>query len=72
MAGAPAAQRGIARRGGGAGAARNLLVSFGVLLLLGASMTLVLISSARAERLAAQQMEFVAGVSRTNCGRRSR
>lgn len=42
---------------------RNLLVSFGVLLLLGASMTLVLISSARAERLAAQQMEFVAGVS---------
>jgi signal transduction histidine kinase len=42
---------------------RNLLVSFGVLLLLGASMTLVLISSARARRLAAQQMEFVAGVS---------
>jgi signal transduction histidine kinase len=42
---------------------RNLLVSFGVLLLLGASMTLVLISRARAERLAAQQMEFVAGVS---------
>jgi two-component system, OmpR family, sensor histidine kinase SenX3 len=43
--------------------ARNLLISFGVLLLLGTSMTLVLISSARAERLAAQQMEFVAGVS---------
>jgi signal transduction histidine kinase len=42
---------------------RNLLVSFGVLLLLGSSMTLVLISSARARRLAAQQMEFVAGVS---------
>ena len=42
---------------------RNLLISFGVLLLLGASMTLVLRSSARAERLAAQQMEFVAGVS---------
>jgi signal transduction histidine kinase len=42
---------------------RNLLVSFGVLLLLGASMGLVLISSARARRLAAQQMEFVAGVS---------
>lgn len=42
---------------------RNLLVSFGVLLLLGSSMTLVLISRARAERLAAQQMEFVAGVS---------
>jgi signal transduction histidine kinase len=43
--------------------ARNLLVSFGVLLLLAASMGLVLISSARARRLAAQQMEFVAGVS---------
>ena len=42
---------------------RNLLVSFGVLLLLAASMGLVLISSARARRLAAQQMEFVAGVS---------
>jgi signal transduction histidine kinase len=43
--------------------ARNLLVSFGVLLLLGTSMGLVLLSSARARRLAAQQMEFVAGVS---------
>jgi two-component system sensor histidine kinase SenX3 len=43
--------------------ARNLLVSFGVLLLLAASMGLVLMSSARARRLAAQQMEFVAGVS---------
>jgi signal transduction histidine kinase len=42
---------------------RNLLVSFGVLLLLATSMALVLISSARARRLAAQQMEFVAGVS---------
>jgi signal transduction histidine kinase len=42
---------------------RNLLVSFGVLLLLATSMTLVLVSSARARRLAAQQMEFVAGVS---------
>ena len=42
---------------------RNLLVSFGVLLLLGASMGLVLVTTGRARRLAAQQLEFVAGVS---------
>ena len=42
---------------------RNLLVSFGVLILLGASMGLVLATTGRAQRLAAQQMEFVAGVS---------
>jgi signal transduction histidine kinase len=42
---------------------RNLLVSFGVLVLLGASMGLVLVTTGRAQRLAAQQMEFVAGVS---------
>jgi signal transduction histidine kinase len=42
---------------------RNLLVSFGVLLLLGASMGLVLATTGRAQRLAAQQIEFVAGVS---------
>jgi signal transduction histidine kinase len=42
---------------------RNLLVSFGVLLLLAASMALVLILTARARRLAAQQLEFVAGIS---------
>jgi signal transduction histidine kinase len=42
---------------------RNLLVSFGVLALLGASMGLVLAATGRARRLAAQQMEFVAGVS---------
>jgi signal transduction histidine kinase len=42
---------------------RNLLVSFGVLLLLGTSMGLVLMTTGRAQRLAAQQMEFVAGVS---------
>jgi signal transduction histidine kinase len=42
---------------------RNLLVSFGVLLLLGASMGMVLMTTGRARRLAAQQMEFVAGVS---------
>jgi signal transduction histidine kinase len=42
---------------------RNLLVSFGVLLLLAVSMGMVLVSTGRARRLAAQQMEFVAGVS---------
>jgi signal transduction histidine kinase len=42
---------------------RNLLVSFSVLLLLGGSMGLVLVTTGRARRLAAQQMEFVAGVS---------
>jgi signal transduction histidine kinase len=42
---------------------RNLIVSFGVLVLLGASMGLVLVTTGRARRLAAQQIEFVAGVS---------
>ncbi|MBL8188447.1 MAG: HAMP domain-containing histidine kinase [Acidobacteria bacterium] len=42
---------------------RNLVISFGILLLLGASVGFIVISSRRAERLAAQQMEFVAGVS---------
>lgn len=42
---------------------RNLVVSFGVLMLLGVSMAMVLVSTGRARRLAAQQMEFVAGVS---------
>lgn len=42
---------------------KNLLVSSSVLLLLGASMALLVVSSGRARRLAAQQMEFVAGVS---------
>ncbi|HEX8650563.1 MAG TPA: HAMP domain-containing sensor histidine kinase [Pyrinomonadaceae bacterium] len=42
---------------------RNLMVSFGVLLLLAASVGLILISTARARKLARQQMEFVAGVS---------
>ncbi len=41
----------------------NLLVSSSVLLLLAASMALLFVSSGRARRLAAQQMEFVAGVS---------
>lgn len=42
---------------------RNLFISFGILLLLGASVGFIVISSRRAQRLAAQQMEFVAGVS---------
>lgn len=42
---------------------RNLLVSSSVLALLGASIAMLLVSSTRARRLAAQQMEFVAGVS---------
>lgn len=42
---------------------RSLALSFGILLLLGASVVLLLISTRRAQRLAEQQMEFVAGVS---------
>jgi signal transduction histidine kinase len=42
---------------------RNLLVSFGVLLLLSVSIAMIIISSRRAAKLARQQMEFVAGVS---------
>jgi signal transduction histidine kinase len=42
---------------------RNLAVSFGILLLLSVSIALILVSTRRAERLARQQMEFVAGVS---------
>ena len=42
---------------------RNLLMSFGMLTLLAASVGLVLASARRAERLASQQMDFVATVS---------
>lgn len=42
---------------------RNLAISFGILLLLGASVGFIVLSSRRAHRLATQQMEFVAGVS---------
>ncbi len=42
---------------------RSLGISFGVLLLLGASVGFLLISANRAQRLAQQQLEFVAGVS---------
>jgi signal transduction histidine kinase len=47
----------------GAARRRNLAVSFGILLLLSLSIALILVSTRRAERLARQQMEFVAGVS---------
>jgi signal transduction histidine kinase len=42
---------------------RNLLISFGILLLMSVSIGLLALSSRRAQRLARQQMEFVAGVS---------
>lgn len=42
---------------------RNLAVSFGMLALLAVSVGLVLLSARRAERLASQQMDFVATVS---------
>ncbi len=42
---------------------RNLAISFGVLLLMAASLAMLLVSSHRAHRLARLQMEFVAGVS---------
>ena len=42
---------------------RNLALSFGVLLVLGATMGLIVFTSQRARRLAHLQMDFVAGVS---------
>jgi signal transduction histidine kinase len=42
---------------------RNLAVAFGVLLILAASLVLLLLAMRRINRLAAQQLEFVAGVS---------
>ncbi len=42
---------------------RNLAISFGVLLLLSVSVGMLTLTSRRAERLAKQQMEFVAGIS---------
>ena len=42
---------------------RNLMISFGVLMILGASMILILVSTQRAGRLAQQQVDFVANVS---------
>ncbi len=42
---------------------RNLAISFGILLLLGASLMLMLLSTRRLQALARQQLEFVAGVT---------
>jgi signal transduction histidine kinase len=47
----------------GASRRRNLGISFGILLLLSGTVLMLTISTRRAERLARQQMEFVAGVS---------
>ena len=53
----------LARGGGGRRPARNLLVSSSILGVLGASMGLLVLATRRAQRLAQQQMEFVAAVS---------
>ena len=42
---------------------RNLLVSFGILLLLSVSVVLLLVSVRRSQRLADLQMEFIAGIT---------
>lgn len=42
---------------------RNMVISFGILGLLGASIAMLTVSARRARRLAEQQMDFVAGVS---------
>ena len=42
---------------------RSLAISLGVLALLGSAIAMIVVSTRRAQRLAAQQMEFVAGVS---------
>ncbi|MGH9843147.1 MAG: sensor histidine kinase [Blastocatellia bacterium] len=42
---------------------RNLFIGFGILLLLGVSVALLVRSARRARRLARQQMDFVAGIS---------
>jgi signal transduction histidine kinase len=42
---------------------RNLAISFAILLLLGASMALIILTTQRAQRLARLQVDFVAGVS---------
>jgi len=42
---------------------RNLGIGFGILVLLAASITMIVVSARRAQRLAEMQMEFVAGIS---------
>jgi signal transduction histidine kinase len=56
QAGSLAAAVNVARR-------RNLAISFGILLLLAAGILMTAISTRRAERLARQQINFVAGVT---------
>jgi signal transduction histidine kinase len=46
---------------------RNLAVSFVILLFLGASIVMILVSTRRAQRLLRLQMEFVAGISHEFC-----
>ena len=43
--------------------ARNLAVSFGILLLMAVAVTMIIVNARKAERLGRQQLEFVAGVS---------
>ena len=47
----------------GAARLRNLAISLGILALLAVSMVMILLSTQRAQQLARQQMEFVAGVT---------
>jgi signal transduction histidine kinase len=42
---------------------KNLLISFGILLMLAVSMIIIVIATRRAQRLAQQKMEFVAAIS---------
>ena len=42
---------------------RNLMISFGILMMLGVSMVIIMVSSQRAQRLAQQQVDFVANIS---------
>ena len=42
---------------------RSLALSLGVLMLLGGAIAMIVVSTRRAQRLAAQQMEFVTGIS---------
>jgi signal transduction histidine kinase len=56
QAGSLAAAVNVARR-------RNLAISFSILLLLGAGIVMTAISARRAERLARQQINFVAGIT---------
>ncbi len=56
-------QRGSLEAAVGGMRQRNLIISFGILMLMAVSIGLLALSSRRAQRLAQQQMEFVAGVS---------